>query len=397
MNYFERYNSISPQLTSEAIPNTLTIIVIPAFNEPDVCTPLRSLADQNFSKTEVILVINHSESSTPAIKEQSVRSINEVIEFKRSNPKIADRIHVLNAVDLPKKHAGVGLARKIGMDEASWRFDQMQQNGLIVCLDADSTVATNYIEEINKIAEDTSISGCSIYYEHPLDGPNSEPIILYELFLRYYNIAQEHCGLPYSFHTVGSSMAVRSKEYQKQGGMNRRKAGEDFYFLHKIIPQPTFINLTTTCVYPSDRTSDRVPFGTGRSMLNHYDESQDLLVSYDPRSFELVKLFVESVMQAYPNLPIIDNQFPSVFMDWLSTEKFDKKHAESIRNSTNRTNFEKRFFTWFDAFKVLKLMHFLRDQLYPNVDIRIGIKDITNQSHLTYKELLLNLRVREKS
>ena len=151
-------------------------------------------------------------------------------------------------------------------------------------------------------------------------------------------------------------MAVRSKEYQKQGGMNRRKAGEDFYFLHKIIPQPTFINLTTTCVYPSDRTSDRVPFGTGRSMLNHYDESQDLLVSYDPRSFELVKLFVESVMQAYPNLPIIDNQFPSVFMDWLSTEKFDKKHAESIRNSTNRTNFEKRFFTWFDAFKVLKLM-----------------------------------------
>ena len=37
-----------------------------------------------------------------------------------------------------------------------------------------------------------------------------------------------------------------------------------------------------------------------------------------------------------------------------------------IKNSTNYESFEKRFFTWFSAFKIMKLMHWLRDEVYPN-------------------------------
>ena len=40
-----------------------------------------------------------------------------------------------------------------------------------------------------------------------------------------------------------------------------------------------FIELNTIRVYPSARNSDRVPFGTGRSMLNSEKGSQDLSLS----------------------------------------------------------------------------------------------------------------------
>ncbi|MEZ4848575.1 MAG: hypothetical protein R3B93_08135 [Bacteroidia bacterium] len=70
----------------------------------------------------------------------------------------------------------------------------------------------------------------------------------------------------HAFHCVGSSMAVRSIAYQKRGGMNRRKAGEDFYFLQKFIAEGTLAELSTTKVIPSPRASEKVPFGTGRAI-----------------------------------------------------------------------------------------------------------------------------------
>jgi hypothetical protein len=45
--------------------------------------------------------------------------------------------------------------------------------------------------------------------------------------------------------------------------MNRRMAGEDFYFIQKLLPAGGFFNLNQTTVYPSPRSSARVPFGTG--------------------------------------------------------------------------------------------------------------------------------------
>ena len=41
-------------------------------------------------------------------------------------------------------------------------------------------------------------------------------------------------GYPDSIYTIGSAFAVRAEAYMKQGGMNRRQAGEDFYFLYKL-------------------------------------------------------------------------------------------------------------------------------------------------------------------
>ena len=127
------------------------------------------------------------------------------------------------------------------MDEALRRFDYVNRpEGIILCLDADFTCDFDYLVEIEKWFSDPERVACSIYFEHPLESPDNqrvtEAIILYELHLRYYVQSLRFASFPYAFHTIGSSMAVRSDVYRKQGGMNKRQAGEDFYFLHKVIP-----------------------------------------------------------------------------------------------------------------------------------------------------------------
>src|SRR5262249_26021974 len=162
----------------------------------------------------------------------------------------------------------------IGMDEALRRFDAVERpGGVIVGFDADCRCERNYLTAIERHFERNSNSpGCSIYFEHPLNGPLEpaiyEAIAEYELHLRYYVQALRFGGFPHAFHTIGSSMAVRAGVYRKQGGMNKRKAGEDFYFLHKIIPLGGFTNLVETRVIPSPRASDRVPFGTGKAVCD---------------------------------------------------------------------------------------------------------------------------------
>jgi len=42
--------------------------------------------------------------------------------------------------------------------------------------------------------------------------------------------------------------------------MNRKQAGEDFYFIQKLMPLGGYFALNSTAIYPSPRESSRVPF-----------------------------------------------------------------------------------------------------------------------------------------
>jgi len=95
------------------------------------------------------------------------------------------------ADNLPKKHAGAGLARKIGMDLALHRFNQLNRpDGMILSLDADTQIEKNYFTAIDKdlksVQED--ISGCIIRFAHTFEeGIYSDAIksaiVSYELHL----------------------------------------------------------------------------------------------------------------------------------------------------------------------------------------------------------------------
>lgn len=376
--YLERY-AHPEQLTSSLTREDLGIIVtMPCFNEPNLIGSLHSLHDCQLPTcaVEVIVVINHSEKADDIVKHHNQQTYDQAIAWAKDNSQPTRKYHIF-LCELPHKHAGVGLARKIAMDEAVRRFEIVSKpEGVIVCFDADSLCQENYFIEIERhFQEHTKSPGCSIHFEHPLSGDLRadiyQAITEYELFLRYYTHAQKYCNLPYAYETIGSSMAVRSSAYQKQGGMNRRKAGEDFYFLHKIIALGNFTELSTTKVIPSPRQSDRVPFGTGKAVNKWLEEKS--LSTYAPQTFIDLKVFIDQVDRLWnietTELRNMISALPLSIQSFLVDNDIESALVSIQNNSASIVTFLQRFYQWFDAFKVLKYVHHTRDHHHSNVAI----------------------------
>ena len=368
-SYFPKYGFTETHIIDAINPETFLSVVIPCYNEPDLLRTLNSLnnCDKTKYPVEVIVVINSSDKEKEEVLKQNLQTYNDTVKWIAhcQNEKIT--FHLIDAKNLPAKHAGVGLARKIGMDNAALRFNEIEKpNGVIVCLDADCTVAANYFSEIeNYFLQNAKTIGCSIYFEHELQGThfskaNYEGIINYELFLRYYKMALHTTGFPYCYHTIGSSMAVRNYVYQKQGGMNKRKAGEDFYFLHKNFPLGGFSELNTTCVYPSPRESLRVPFGTGSAINKFLNQPNEEYCSYNFQTFCDLKLLFERVNIFYERseqeISTEIKNLPKSIQSFLLHNNVLEKLAELKKNSSSQPQYINRFYRWFDGLMVLKFV-----------------------------------------
>ena len=363
--YFERFGFSEQQIAEPPPADLQTVVVIPCFNEPDLPGTLQSLlqCERPAGAVEVIVVINSSADASAEILKQNRCTCEEAIVWSRKHSDSRLRFHILHRADLPPRDAGVGLARKIGMDEAIRRFDAAASlpDGVIAGLDADCSCASNYLCAIeNHFQQDPETRGCSIYFEHPLRGPLPREIYqavsAYELHLRYYVEALRHVRFPHAFHTIGSCMAVRAPVYIEQGGMNKRQAGEDFYFLHKIIPLGGFTDLTGTTVYPSPRSSTRVPFGTGKAV--------NVAMAGKERTTYPLEAFLDlgAFLEAANNETL--GETPPRLAPFLETHRFHEVVGEIRQNTASPAAFRKRFFRWFDGFMAMKMIHFLRDQSY---------------------------------
>lgn len=379
--YLQQRTLFAPLINNKASINLGIIVVIPAFDEPDLLFSLMSLArcELPLVDVEVIVVINNSEQSSEEVKERNQAVFLQAREWAKTQNRSRFKFQLLYVPDFPAKSAGVGLARKVGMDEACWRFMKIgNPNGIIACFDADSRCAPNYFQALEgHFQAHPKSQACSIYFEHPTNGidfPDSvyEAIIPYELHLRYYIHAQRMAGFPYAYHTVGSSMAVRCMSYQRQGGMNRRKAGEDFYFIHKFTPLGDFTECLSTKVIPSPRPSHRVPFGTGRAVQEILGD-QGVYFSYNLQSFLDLKVLFQQVDHLFGLTAGDVSGFllslPDSIKQFLTEAKFEDKWQEIKRNTASASAFRSRFFRWFNAFMLMKYVHFARDHFYPNIEI----------------------------
>lgn len=407
--YLKKYGFQEPVIIESPEQDLGIIVVIPCFDEPDLTASLKSLNECIIPKcsVEVIVVLNAGEHHSAKIHEQNLQTAYDFIEFQQQSHSDV-KFHLIQNLALPKKHAGVGLARKVGMDEAVARFDLIDKDGIIVCFDADALVEKNYLTEIESHFElHPNSPGCSIYYEHPLSGKDFSDeiysgIINYELHLRYYNQCLFFAGLPFAFHTVGSSMAVRSSAYQKQGGMNKRKAGEDFYFIHKIIALGNFTELKTTKIIPSPRISDRVPFGTGKAIGDWIDQGNEEYFTYSFEIFEQIHAFVQLIPKLYEeSVKVLANFKFEAFKEYLNQNQFTQRLAEIKSNTKDFNSFQRRFYVWFDAFQILKLVHFLRDNGFPNGELLSETQKLLQIRNWEVKksalETLIYLREIEKS
>jgi hypothetical protein len=367
-----------------AIPkqNLRFIIVIPCFCEPRLVKTLQSLwsCDRPGSPVEIIVVVNSPENAGAEIIKANQETIKEAVEWANKHNDSGFNCFILDAPHLPVREAGPGLARKIGMDQAVMRFNMLNQpDGIIISCDADTLCSPGYLREIEKcfdIYPDTK--GCSVYFEHPLTGKEFPEIVYraiaeYELHIRYYMSAIRRTGFPWAFHTIGSCFCVKAETYVDQGGMNKRKAGEDFYFLQKVIPLGNYREINTTCVFPSPRPSDRVPFGTGAVIKKYIDGKISEVETYNPGSFSPLQELFRDPAEWYglSEAGIADKckKLPEIIREYIGTE-FETKIEEINNNASSPEAFAKRFYQWFNMFRILKFLNFAHEKHFSRVPVR---------------------------
>ncbi len=386
--YLERY-AWPNELFPDYLPgdDLQYIIVIPAYKEKFLANALESLNQCTTPKGKVlILVIINEAENEPAPGKKINQQCIELLSTHESCYKIIYSYQVF-----PVKKAGVGLARKVGMDEAVRIFQKSGQDGVIICYDADCTCEQNYLIEIEKAFTERTVKAGVVFYEHQLQGTNHREILDYELYLRYYIDSLRYAGFPFAHQTLGSCIVVRSSAYKQYGGMNTRKAGEDFYFLNKVIPHGSFVEINETTIHPSDRVSDRVPFGTGKAVGQLIDSNGPHMV-YHPKVFEELKVFFDQVPELWKSNDI---HLPPSVQSFLGEGFF--KEFDIIRSQTSSFNaFRKRFFLWFDAFRILKFVHYTRDNLYSNCSLEEALQwleeKVTDPLPSTHEEKLSAIR-----
>ncbi|MFB6317510.1 glycosyltransferase [Saccharicrinis sp. FJH54] len=368
MHIYEQYLSkhqIPGQLLTEWQKNVSIVIVIPCYNEPDIKNTLLSLKNCETPKThiEVIVLINSGELSQENIILQNRNTYNMILSEFPFTPEANLNFRPWIVEGIRKKHTGAGYARKLGMDLAVSLFNGSgNENGLIVSLDADTLVESNYLQELFTVYSNSEIRGGTIHFEHPVTdstAPENMAILLYELHLRYYHNALRQIGFPYYYYTIGSAFYIRAMEYAKHGGMNRRQGGEDFYFLHKVLPHITNRTITTTKVMPSSRISDRVPFGTG-PRIRQYLETGEML-TYSHEAFHSLQVFFslkEKLFRArIEQLQQLMYSVPEPLRSFLSAIDSEKKMMDLKQNTANIQTFTKRFFDLFNAFFIVKYLN----------------------------------------
>lgn len=377
-NYLSRQQLYEFDYLSQSVEPDI-IVVIPCHNETTLIESLVALKATSVEGVNqlVIVVINHGVEASEVIFKTNEKTFVEAKQWGEDHCFNNFQLGLIKAYDLTKKKAGVGLARKIGMDKATSIYLAAKKDGLISCYDADSRCASNYISVLQSaFINNPKVDGYSIYYEHPIDGSAFQKdiydaIIQYESHLRYFILMQKDLGLPFAYQTVGSSMAVKASSYAKLGGMNQRKAGEDFYFLQKFIENGKVLELNDTVVIPSPRISDRVPFGTGKAIgdLLAYDDTP-IYLTYHPNSFYDLRSFVQSIERLYTeDIDRVFKTYPEGVQAYFNLISFKEKVLEARKNTSSIDSFRSRIFKHFNAFQLMKYVHFMRDHYYPNVSI----------------------------
>ena len=219
------------------------------------------------SESLVVIVINNAVGDTSIIKKNNHDTyhniINENYPFEFIVVDCYSREHALDY-----HLAGVGMARKIGMDFA---LDYAKKNSLLCSIDADTIISKNYLTTIVSEYKDKFFSSAVVNFKHQNNNNSSiqKGIILYESLLKKIANNIKKTGSPYGFVSMGSTMICTIKAYIAVGGMSPKKATEDFYFLQRLAKYDTIYLIKKVLVYPSARSEQRVYLGTGYRMKKY--------------------------------------------------------------------------------------------------------------------------------
>lgn len=386
-------NSLFPGLIA-ANPDDGTgiIVVIPSYGEGDITATLESLArcKKPECRCEVIVVINAPAGAPAELKEENKRTISIIKAWRSSNNSFYRLFYCdMGISTIPGW--GVGFARKTGMDEAVRRFDQLNNpEGIIASLDADCLVDENYFTALfDKFICDGDKNSCTINLvnerdDEKLPGEIKAAALQYELYRRYMFFGFRYAEYPWCFNVSGAAMAFKAGVYVKTGGMNKREAGEDFWFMRKLLPTGGFFHNNRTTIYHSARVSGRVPFGTGRSVDEMITSPESVQTPASPDLFDDLKLLWSGSALLYKSDAVQVNNFYNDFHYKLKAFITPEKYAETVKeisdNTASPVSFTKRYFVCFDLLFAIRYLNFATKNYPIKTDIVMACGELARKA-----------------
>jgi len=420
-NYLQNYSVGDKwELTANDTDNISQVVVIPAYAEKDMLfSTLTSVAQNSTSSLEhsfIMCVVNNADNDTSDVKENNLRTIEylDAIIRKKSLRRFANdselypllaglsdaglKLGYIDAssegYEIPRNTAGVGMARKIGMDMALRLLkNSSSARNLIISLDADTLVRDNYLSAIRNFFT-PGVKTAILAYEHQMPGDirQQAAICSYEIFLRYWVLGLEYAKSPWAFHSIGSTIVTTTEAYLDVRGMNKRKAGEDFYFLSKLAKTGRIDYIKETCVYPSARESSRVPFGTGKRIQRFLSGNcREEYLLYDPRIFKILAEWLRLMRNQFicgeDEILLKAQRIHPRLKSFLQDAGFPEIWSKICRSVKDEKTLQRQFNDWFDGFKTLKLINYFTKDVYPGINMFDALGEILSISGM---ELNLN-------
>ena len=351
------------------------VVAIPCCNEsdslPGTLESLEQTGAQYFDKTLIIVNVNQRESMDRA---DNLRTLDWLQEFD-TPLQLAWMDHVNGDSAYPEKF-GVGLARHQACHRG---LDFIEDDSPVISLDADSPVSSNYLSAIFGYLEanpDFRAGHVNFQHRHCSDDLERQAIQIYEQHLKQHRQRLADAKSPHAWYAIGSTIVCTKSAYVKAGGYHcRRMAGEDFYLLQQLSKTGSEIAMIADAfVYPSDRVSDRVPFGTGKAVGEIVESGRWL--TYHASCYrdlgELLSVVKENLRESPDR---IEEFSPSTCQGWLKQREFSAVWPKLQSNSRDERMLLQKFHEWLDAFQTLKLIHYLSDEFYPRVELAIDCGD----------------------
>lgn len=380
---------------------------------------------RNHQSVLFVLVVNCPESGDCAAEARTILLLEELeaclqLIFKNDNVAYGELLPERGVIvvdrctqgqQLPKKQ-GVGLARKIGADIAAYLMaNKTIRSRWIHSTDADVVLPERYFDCVNIDAvppRETSESIALVYpFNHVAEAGYEVASELYDWSLRYYVESIRWAGSTYAYHTIGSLIAVDFEAYAKVRGFPKRSGGEDFYLLNKLAKVGRVSSLTAPVIDISARPSQRVPFGTGPAICKITENQHAVAthVFYHPAIFSQLKIVYATINQCWGAkeklalrsstdiLEVLKIEGMSALLgDALDALGFPAACQHAVNQSRTELQFIKQMTVWFDAFKTLKFVHYLRDHGYSSITLKALLHNTNNLSEelVTRANRLLN-------
>ena len=398
--YLAQY-SLRPGSLPEMPQSWRHVMVVPCYDEaPDFISRWQAIYGD--TSLLIVLVLNRPEGSEQTANEQVrkalARHATKTLEQGYSLTQLSNACSVL-CVDLEILEGstpageGVGRARRIGCDLAL----ELQRTGAIktdwiYSGDADAIwpadlFNTPWPDEASAVAVPFSHRfDDADQHQSPRELAIARATQLYELKIHHYALHLQAINSPYGFHTLGSSCLFKASAYAAVRGVPLRSAAEDFYLLNKLAKVAPVHCARGNGVSITPRLSTRVPFGTGPAVgkLLVVEDIFHEPLFYDARCFgvmgRLSVLFDAWAETTEPNtlVQLIGEFGPAVASDLhelLNQWEYLKALAHIHRAGSTTIERKNHTTTWLDGFRILKIIHLLRNRHYPNLSCLESLSD----------------------